>query len=112
MDNISSDAAYYISELNAQHLCYNPLAQGLTIVKTPGQDYWGIVSWFDKIAAYMQTIEIQAAPIITERSYQILDMKGRHIQFNYISKHIYDTKIKSLLPHAPDLLDDLTGRFH
>jgi len=104
-DPISNEAAYYISELNTQQPFYNPIAQGISIIETPGEEYWGIVSWFDKIAAYLRTVEIQTAPVITGESYEIVDTDGRIVKFNYIDKDVYNDKIKSILPMAPDLID-------
>jgi len=99
--NISNDSVYFVSQ-------YRTIAQGLSIIPTKNQeqDSWGVVSWFDKFNAYLRTIELKEAPVISNKSYKLLTIDNIPLKFKYINMKVYNKTVKPLLLDQPNLKND------
>lgn len=84
----------------------NKIAEGLSIVEKRSDSRWGIISWFDKVAAYMRTIEIIAPPTIVNSTYEIKDENRYTYRFELVNKNLYDKIVRKLIPGSPDLPSD------
>lgn len=110
--NISDPAMFYVTlrdvEGNILEDALNPLAEGLTIVHQQGEDdAWGYVSWYDKIAADMRSIEIKKPPQTVGSDYKLIDLLDYKIDFKYITKEVFEKNIKPLLNlKIPELKSD------
>ncbi len=109
--NISSNAAFVVlmSDPKGVHIRdYDTIAQGLSIKEdaSHAEGVWGTAAWFDKVAANMRMIAIKTPPHIEQNSYRVRDLYGDEYTFQLITKPVYDSIVRRLVPHAPELLSD------
>lgn len=110
--NISDPAMFYVTlkdvEGNILEDALNPLAEGVSIVHQQGEDgSWGYVSWYDKIAADMRSIEIKQPPQPEGRDYKLIDLLDYKIDFQYITKEVFEKNIMPFLNlKIPELKND------
>lgn len=109
--NISTNEAFVV-EIIYNDGTHNPdfdtIAQGLSVkedVHHPS-GAWGTASWFDKVSAVMRMCLIQAAPRVERGTYRVRSVVGEEILFLRITKPVYNSVVRHILPYAPELATD------
>jgi hypothetical protein len=113
MNPLESNAMYYYTEIHPSTRLpirgTDSLIQGVSIepYTTPIGGAQGAIHWFDKIAGYQRTIEVETIPSLREKSFTIIGTKGIGCFFQYIDLDVYNRLVRQLLPAAPPFTSEI-----
>lgn len=109
--NIATNDAFVVELIDAggnHNPDYDSIAQGIRVQEDPShpEGAWGTASWFDKVSGVMRMCLIQKPPVRVEGQYRIQSVDGEELAFVLITKVVYDTIVRRMLPDAPEFTTD------